>query len=547
MAHVEKEAQGHHAEDFLPFPRLFGPFVDFAARIRAGVHLKLLAGFFVGALLILAMGVLSLVVIYRMNDRVDNLTRQQQKVDTSRQAIYLVTAQSHFRAMALLTQDDTWNERITGAKASFVMDIDELDAISPPSDDAFFQTIREADERYAASGERVKGLYDSGQIDEAVAAHIGLAAGPEAGGPGEHDISHDLENALNAEISTSSAQQADAVAAFKDDRSLLTMLVGTFSVVSLISALVLGLILSWSFVRPVQRIDRALARIANGHFAERVEVPNRDEFGPLTENLNHMSSQLASAYDHLRSANQNLESLNQNLETQVASQVEELERANRLKRYLSPQVAEAIVERSVDVSVESRRRNLTVFFSDIRGFTELSEKMEPEELTDMLNEYLSAMTEIVFEYGGTLDKYIGDAIMVFFGDPIPYDDHAQRAVNMALAMRRRLGELQEAWFAKGEETLTIGMGVSTGYVTVGNIGSAARMDYTVVGNHVNAASRLAGQAAPGQILVTERTMIAVRSSVEAKEIGEVEIKGFQRPLRIYEVGESSADGERISE
>jgi class 3 adenylate cyclase/CHASE3 domain sensor protein len=518
MAHIESEPQGHHAEDFLPFPRLFGPFVDFAARIRAGVHLKLLAGFFVGALLILAMGILSLAVIYRMNDRVDQLTVEQDRVNTSRQAIYQVTAQSHFRAMALLTQNPENITKIADAKTDFTADINRLDDISPPRDDGFFQTIREDNALYEASGLKVQALYDSGRIDEALDVHLAE----------EHIISHRLENALNAKIGSWSVEQADAVAAFKDDRSLLTMLVGTFSVVSLLSALALGLILSWSFVRPVRRIDRALARIADGHFAERVEVPNRDEFGPLTENLNHMSNQLASAYDHLRS-------LNQNLETQVAAQVEELERANRLKRYLSPQVAEAIVERSVDVSVDSRRRNLTVFFSDIRGFTELSEKMEPEELTDMLNEYLSAMTEIVFEYGGTLDKYIGDAIMVFFGDPIPYEDHAQRAVNMALAMRSRLTELQEAWFAKGEETLTIGMGISTGYVTVGNIGSAARMDYTVLGNHVNAASRLAGQAAPGQILVTERTMLAVRSSVQAKEIGQVEIKGFQRPLRIYEM------------
>jgi adenylate cyclase len=241
-----------------------------------------------------------------------------------------------------------------------------------------------------------------------------------------------------------------------------------------------------------------------------------------------MSTQLASAYEQLQS-------LNQNLQARVDSQVQELERATRLKRYLSPQVAESILESSVDVSVDSRRRNLTVFFSDIRGFTELSERMEPEELVDMLNQYLSAMTEIVFKYGGTLDKYIGDAIMVFFGDPIPYDDHAERAVNMALEMRRKLTELQQQWFASRDEILTIGMGISTGYVTVGNIGSSARMEYTVVGNHVNAASRLAGQAVAGQILVTERTMVAVRDAVAGREIGQVEIKGFQRPLRIYDI------------
>jgi class 3 adenylate cyclase/CHASE3 domain sensor protein len=518
MAYVDNEARGYTTDEFFPFPRLLGPFVDFAARIRAGVHVKLLGGFIIGALLILAMGILSLVVIYRMNDRVTDLNQLQDEVNTYRQAIYLVTAQSHFRAMAFLTRDDSWNDKITAAKGSFVTDVDQLDQLTPAEKDGFFQSLRETNGRYAESGLRIQALYDAGQINEALAAHIAE----------EHVISHELEDALNREIVTSSAAQGEAVTAFKDDRSFLTLLVGGFSAIGLVSAIGLGLILSWSFTRPVRRVDRALARIADGHFAERVEVPNRDEFGTLTANLNHMSSQLASAYEQLRS-------LNQNLQARVDSQVQELERATRLKRYLSPQVAESILDSSVEVSVESRRRNLTVFFSDIRGFTELSERMEPEELVDMLNEYLSAMTEIVFKHGGTLDKYIGDAIMVFFGDPIPYADHAQRAVSMALEMRRKLTELQQQWFASRDEILTTGMGISTGYVTVGNIGSSARMDYTVVGNHVNAASRLAGQAAAGQILVTERTMVAVRNAVAGREIGQVEIKGFQRPLRIYEI------------
>jgi class 3 adenylate cyclase/CHASE3 domain sensor protein len=524
MTYVEEEAV--QQDELIPLPRVLGPLVDFAARIRAGVHVKLLAGFIVGAVLIFAMGVLSLVVIYRMNQRVQDLTNDQERVDTSRQAIYLVTAQSHFRAMALLTRDDSWNERITTAKGTFAADIDRLDELSPPDQDSFFASLRAADDRFAASGSRIQALYDGADIDGALAGHIAE----------EHVISHELEDALNQAIGSASEEQAAAVAAFKGDRSLLTVLVGAFSGVSLASAIVLGLVLSWSFTRPVRRIDRALARIADGDFAGHVQVPNRDEFGTLTANLNHMRTQLASAYDQLKS-------LNENLQVRVDEQVQELERANRLRRYLSPQVADSILESDADVSLNSRRRNLTVFFSDIRGFTELSEKLEPEELVDMLNEYLSAMTEIVFNYGGTLDKYIGDAIMVFFGDPIPYEDHAERAVRMALDMRRKLGELQQKWFAAREEVLTIGMGISTGYVTVGNIGSSARMEYTVLGNHVNAASRLAGQAAAGQILATERTMVAVREIVAGEEIGQVEIKGFQRPLLIYAIdGEAEAGG-----
>src|SRR5262249_5751032 len=156
----------------------------------------------------------------------------------------------------------------------------------------------------------------------------------------------------------------------------------------------------------------------------------------LSNNLNVTSQHLARLYGELRA-------LNENLQDKVQEQVTQLERAGTLKRYLSPQLAESILAGNVGVSLASHRKNLTVCFSDIRGFTALSERIEPEELVDWLNQYLAAMTDIVFKYGGTLDKYIGDAIMVFFGDPIPYDDHAQRAVKMALEMRATMATLQQ--------------------------------------------------------------------------------------------------------
>jgi class 3 adenylate cyclase len=145
------------------------------------------------------------------------------------------------------------------------------------------------------------------------------------------------------------------------------------------------------------------------------------------------------------------------------------------------------------------------------------------------------MTEIVFKYGGTLDKYVGEQIKVFFGDPVAYEDHAVRAVRMALEMRRALATLQQAWFMEPEEVLTLGIGISTGYVTVGNIGSTARLDYTVVGNHVSLAGRLAERAQAGQVLVSERTLLAVRDFVDAREVDEVELEGVSRPIKIYEV------------
>jgi class 3 adenylate cyclase/CHASE3 domain sensor protein len=499
-------------------PRLLHPVADAVARIGVGVHAKLLSGFLIGALLLLVMGILSLVVINRMDQRVDELTRLQAQADSSRQAIYTITAQSHFRAMALATEQDSWNQKIVLAKEDFAGHLDELDAIGPTDGEDILIDLRATDDRFASSGEEVLLLYEGGDVDQALAVHIAS----------EHEISHELEEGLNTLIGISSQEIAAAKDSFNSDRTALTTIVAVVSGVSLLSAIALGLVLSAAFVRPVHQIDRALSKIADGDFTQRVEVPNKDEFGTLSMNLNHTSSRLASLYD-------NLQSLNQNLQKTVDGQVQQLERANRLKRYLSPQVADSILAGETEVSLISRRRNLTIFFSDIRGFTPLSERIEPEELVDRLNEYLSAMTELVFKHGGTLDKYIGDAIMVFFGDPVPQGDHAQRAVRMALEMRDKLHELQERWSLRHEEPLTIGIGIATGYVTVGDIGSSARSDYTVLGNHVNLASRLADQAKADEILVSERTMAENEDVVHGTEVDQIELEGVGRPVRIYKI------------
>ena len=290
----------------------------------------------------------------------------------------------------------------------------------------------------------------------------------------------------------------------------------------------LGYVFSQVVVRPVNEVDRGLDRVGSGDFSTQVRVENQDELGELAEHVNKMSGELDRLYAELRD-------LNENLQQKVNDQLQEIERARELKRYLSPQVADSIIAGQSDVKLATTRKNLTVCFADIRGFTGIAERMEPEELIDLLNEYFAAQTDIVFKYGGTLDKYYGDGMMVFFGDPIPYADHAERAVRMALEMKRKLPELAKRSFMRQEERLNIGIGISTGYVTVGNIGSPARLDYTVIGNNVNLASRLADSAAAGQILITERTMVQIQEIVEAREHGERTVEGAARPVRIYEV------------
>ena len=186
-----------------------------------------------------------------------------------------------------------------------------------------------------------------------------------------------------------------------------------------------------------------------------------------------------------------------------------MERTNQLKRYLSPRVADLLVSERAEVGARIRRRDLSVLFTDVRGFTSISEEIEPEDLVELLNAFLTEMTQAVFDEGGTLDKYLGDGLMAFFGDPIPYDDHADRAVRAALSMHERLARVQQRWFALGQRPLSIGVGIASGFVTVGAIGSPERLEYTVIGNNVNLAARLVSAAGPGEILCNARTAAAV--------------------------------------
>ena len=501
-------------------PGPLGLLADMVARIRVSMHLKLLSGYLAGAFLVLGMAIMTLIVISNMTHQVDELTRLQNQVEAAGKKKNLLTSLLHFRTLGLLTDDPSHNDRIEEAKVQFAEELAIAESNSPPSKDEFFQQLRVAKAGLVEAGTRVMASYQAGDLDEAVRIH------PED----ERLRSGEAEQLLNGLVAEANARMEEVQARFQSDRDLLSTVGWALSGVSLAAALLIGLVLSLAFIRPVRRIDQALAHIAVGDFTQRVYVPNRDEFGALSVNLNKTTEQLGNLYTELQG-------LNENLQTRVDAQVKELERTTRMQRYLSPQLAESILSGETDVELISQRQNLTILFSDIRGFTSMSERMEPEELVDLLNQYLTEMTEIVFKNGGTLDKYIGDAIMVFFGNPIPYEDHAERAVRTALEMRARLAELQPRWVAGDAALLNIGVGITTGYVTVGNIGSPARLEYTVLGNQVNLASRLADSAQGGQILINERTLVAVRELVDSQEIEQLQLKGVSRPTRVFEINE----------
>lgn len=505
-------------------PPLIRPAVDFIARIRATVHTKLLAGFLVIAVLLVGMGILSVVVIGQMNRHANQLIELHRLSDLARQGIYGVTAQSHYRAMALITEVDTYNDRIDLAKASFVAQLDGIAEIGGPGVQESVDRLREIDQRFADASREVTSLYEAGDLDRALDLHISA----------EHEISHELEDELDTLITSTDRRIDQAAAELGSLHRFLLFAVGAFSGVSLLIALALGAVLSWSVIRPVRKVDHALARIAGGDFDEQIEVPNRDEFGRLTVNLNRTNDRLAKLYHDMTE-------LNENLEKTVEDQLAQIRRAEQLRRYLAPQIADAVLSGGAPVSLHSTRRNLSILFANIRGFASMSERIEPEELIDALNQYFAVMTDVVFRHGGTLDKYVGDGILSFFGDPIPFEDHAERAVAAALEMRQRLRSLRAKWMEDLDEELNVGIGVSTGYVTVGNIGSDTRTEYTVIGNHVNLASRLAHIAEPNQILVSERTFTAVARRVEATPLDEIALEGLQRPVRIFQITKAKSE------
>ena len=210
--------------------------------------------------------------------------------------------------------------------------------------------------------------------------------------------------------------------------------------------------------------------------------------------------------------------------------------SSKLSKYLAPQIYQSIFSGQQDVSLETKRKKLTVFFSDIKDFTQTTEDLQSEDLASLLNEYLTEMSKIALEHGATIDKFIGDAMVMFFGDPESkgIEEDAKASVRMAIAMQRRMRDLQVDWRDKGyEQPFRVRIGINTGFCNVGNFGSSDRMDYTIIGGEVNLAARLESQADPDGILLSYETFALVRDIVDAEERPSIEAKGIRREIRPF--------------
>jgi class 3 adenylate cyclase len=250
-------------------------------------------------------------------------------------------------------------------------------------------------------------------------------------------------------------------------------------------------------------------------------------------------SELRERTAQLEVRSQQVAKLNQQLEQRVADQVGEIERMGRLRRFLPPQVADLIVASGAERQLESHRREITALFCDLRGFTGFSEASAPEDVMALLRDYHAAIGELIIKYSGTLERYAGDGVMVVFNDPVPVDDPALRAVQMALETREAMGALMEKWRELGHD-VGFGIGIAHGFATLGTIGFEGRFDYAAIGTVSNVASRLCDEAKPGQILISPRVFTAVKDAVTIEPVGEFALKGIGRPLAAYNVLASKA-------
>jgi len=256
--------------------------------------------------------------------------------------------------------------------------------------------------------------------------------------------------------------------------------------------------------------------------------------------LSAFSSQLGAAlenarlYDTVQAQAAELSDLNKTLEHRVDEQVTQLERLGRLKRFFSSQLAELIVSGDAEDPLKTHRREITVVYLDLRGFTAFAETSEPEEVMGVLHEYHAEMGQLILQHEGTLEHFAGDGMMIFFNDPLPVPNPAERAILMALAMRERVKDLTVKWRKLGYE-LDFGVGIAQGYATIGAIGFEGRWEYGAIGSVPNLAARLCGEAKPGEILVSQRLLGSVDELVEAEPAGELSLKGFHRPIAAHNI------------
>lgn len=351
---------------------------------------------------------------------------------------------------------------------------------------------------------------------------------------------HQIQDALR--VQGNLQRQPEFVLLLEQDRefafSILDSLTRGFYFTLIIGVIVIALIaflVANYIVHPILLLAATARSVTHTHdYSQRVEVKRSDEIGQLASAFNLMIGGIQDMLARLKEESENKIKL-----AQEKHRVETLQNlSTKLSKYLSPQIYESIFSGEKDVTLGSSRKKLTIFFSDIVNFTGTTDQMESEDLTLLLNQYLNEMTKIALQYGATVDKYIGDAIMIFFGDPGTQgvSKDAQLCVEMAIAMQKRITELHGEWQSSGfTKPFNIRVGIHTGYCTVGNFGTENRMDYTIVGSAVNLASRIESNAEAESIFISEDTYLLVRDHFDCLPATTVTPKGLKQAIQLYRV------------
>ena len=295
------------------------------------------------------------------------------------------------------------------------------------------------------------------------------------------------------------------------------------------------IVVAWAESGPVSETLEGLLKT----FADQavIAVENTRMFNELrarTDDLERSYGVVQQQATKLEEQSAELLKLNQDLEKRVTEQVSEIERMARLRRFLPPQVADLIVSSGAEGQLESHRREITALYCDLRGFTGFSESSDPEDVMALLREYHTAVGTIIYRHQGTLERFVGDGVMVIFNDPVPVPNPALQGVKVAVEMREAIGELVEKWKRLGHE-LGVGIGIAHGYATLGTIGFEGRFDYAAIGTVSNVAARLCDEALPEQILISPRVLMAVNDMVTVEPLGELSLKGIRRPIQVYNV------------
>ena len=474
------------------------------ACIPASIHTKLLTAFLVIVGLLIVVGTVGLQVLSSSHRRAENLVQLQRKIAAYQQLQHDATAQLHSIASALLVPNErTLNAALRQLK-QFGYDFDRLQFIAKDETE-ILKRVQKAHEDFVHVVNLVVDLIRDDKVDESRELQH-TRAGP---------LAARLERHINTLVNKASEDMVAHTDASQKAYTVSQQIVVGFAIGSMGLALVLGYALSGSLIGPVQIMEGRMRQIALGDFSDRVELPNRDELGAFATNLNQMNDDLKKLYQerdlHIRFLRQTF------------------------GRYLSDDVVNSLLDSPTGLELGGEKRKVTLLMSDLRGFTTLSEHLQPEQVVTLLNRYLGIMADIILKYQGTIDEFIGDAIFVIFGAPVQRDDDAQRAVACATEMQLAMERINAHNHRDGLPGIAMGIGINTGEVVVGNIGSDKRAKYGVVGRHVNLTSRIESCTVGSQILISEATYEEVGSLVTISGHMQISAKGIEDLIELYEV------------